>query len=520
MRSVDSTSSEASSCAVSEDEIHRSVLLVHGPAIACTRSTHSASRPTDASGSANFQPSSMPRSSSASSIASSASDASSASRWPRTMHIPSASCWRRSSFSASVRSMPASTNPCSAWLTTSTASTRSDAARRAAAAGLLSSCARPAAIVPSEVRRSRLASRWLMPRITGPITDMTLRWTDRSCSARSMNASRGTIANRHGPSASTVIGTGLSVIAAIAPIQVGPVFAFAGSLRLSTVMYAFVLPVNSSSGPGEEPCSSSTSPSAASRISTTAAQASRRSSESSSKRSMPRSSSWTLIGQRLHTGTPETRGRSPDDRWPGSFREVLVDQGDRHRPLADRAGDALDRACAHVAGDEHAGHGGLEHVRIALEREARGLGVRSREDEAALVAADDALEPVRARRGPDEHEHRVDVLVVLAVVVADPQRAQVVVAFGRDRLRVRAHVDVRDRRDLLDQVVRHRLLQAVAAHEHRDLARVAGEVHGGLPGGVRAADDHHMLVLARARLGERGAVVDALAGEGLKARRG
>ena len=42
---------------------------------------------------------------------------------------------------------------------TLTASTRSLAARRAAAAGLLSSCASPAAIVPSDVSRSRLASR-------------------------------------------------------------------------------------------------------------------------------------------------------------------------------------------------------------------------------------------------------------------------------------------------------------------------------------------------------------------------
>ena len=89
------------------------------------------------------------------------------------MHIPSASCWSLSSFSASVRSMPLSTNARSAWLMISTASTRSDAARRAAAAGLLSSCARPAAIVPSEVSRSRLASRALTPRITGPITCMT-----------------------------------------------------------------------------------------------------------------------------------------------------------------------------------------------------------------------------------------------------------------------------------------------------------------------------------------------------------
>ncbi len=94
-----------------------------------------------------------------------------------------------------------STNACSAWLMTSTALTRSHAARRAAAAGLLSSCASPAAIVPSEVSRSRLASRALTPRITGPITRITWRWTERCVSARSTNASRGTIAIRHGPSA-------------------------------------------------------------------------------------------------------------------------------------------------------------------------------------------------------------------------------------------------------------------------------------------------------------------------------
>ena len=51
-------------------------------------------------------------------------------------------------------------------------------------------------------------------------------------------------------------------------------------------------------------------------------------------------------------------------------RQVLVDQRDRHRALADRAGDALDRARAHVAGDEHARHARLQQVRVALERPA------------------------------------------------------------------------------------------------------------------------------------------------------
>ena len=59
----------------------------------------------------------------------------------------------------------------------------------------------------------------------------------------------------------------------------------------------------------------------------------------------------------------------------------------------------------------------------------------------------------------------------LAVGVADAQRAQVVVALGLDRLRAVRTSMFGERRDLLDQVVRHRLLQRVAAHEHRHLCR-------------------------------------------------
>ena len=47
---------------------------------------------------------------------------------------------------------------------------------------------------------------------------------------------------------------------------------------------------------------------------------------------------------------------------------------------------------------------------------------------------------------------------------------------------------------------------------------VAGEVHRRLPGRVRAADDEHVLVRARPRLGQRRAVVDARAGQRVDAR--
>ncbi len=183
-------------------------------------------------------------------------------------------------------------------------------------------------------------------------------------------------------------------------------------------------------------------------------------------------------------------------------------------PFPDGARHALDRARAHVARDEDARHARLEQVRVAPERPAGRLGVGAGQDEAALVARDDALQPVGARRGADEDEAGVDRLDGLgAARVADVQRAQVVVlALRADRDGARAHVDVRQRGELRDQVVRHRLLER-AAGEHRDPARVLAEVHGRLAGRVRSADDDDVLVLAGAGLGHRGAVVDARAGE-------
>ena len=124
------------------------------------------------------------------------------------------------------------------------------------------------------------------------------------------------------------------------------------------------------------------------------------------------------------------------------------------------------------------------------------------------------LEPVRPRPGADEHEARVDLLDrVAAVRVANAQGAQAAVALRGHRLAPGAHLDVVERLDLLDQVVRHRLRQRVAADEHRHPACVRGEVYGRLAGGVGPADHDDVLVLAFARVGQGGAVVDALTGQ-------
>ena len=96
---------------------------------------------------------------------------------------------------------------------------------------------------------------------------------------------------------------------------------------------------------------------------------------------------------------------------------------DRHGALADRAGDALDRSMAHVAGGEDARQARLEQERVAVEVPAqlRRPDVGPGQDEAAVVAGDHPLQPRGARLLADEHE--------------DGAHGQVEVPVGRRRTR-------------------------------------------------------------------------------------
>ncbi len=62
----------------------------------------------------------------------------------------------------------------------------------------------------------------------------------------------------------------------------------------------------------------------------------------------------------------------------------------------------------------------------------------------------------------------------------------------------------------------HGRFQRRAADEHDHRAGVPGEVHRRLPGGVRPADDVDLLPGAAGRLGQRGAVEHAAAGQRLQ----
>ena len=134
----------------------------------------------------------------------------------------------------------------------------------------------------------------------------------------------------------------------------------------------------------------------------------------------------------------------------GRGGEVLVDEADDRRALADGGRAALDRAGAHVAGGVDAGDAGLE--------QALGPRFGAGEDEALLVAGDHVAEPLGAGGGAEEEEE---------------ERERQPVAVGeRDRLElpVRAvqgadFAAVADRDavalELLDQVVGHRLARGL-----------------------------------------------------------
>src|SRR5436309_5578844 len=87
------------------------------------------------------------------------------------------------------------------------------------------------------------------------------------------------------------------------------------------------------------------------------------------------------------------------------FPEILVYEGDRHAPLADRRGDAFDRAEAHVAAREDPGHARLQEVRVpVLPPTPARAQVGSREHVAAPVNSDLRGQPAGLRVGADEDE--------------------------------------------------------------------------------------------------------------------
>ena len=70
-------------------------------------------------------------------------------------------------------------------------------------------------------------------------------------------------------------------------------------------------------------------------------------------------------------------------------------------------------------------------------------------------------------------------------------------------------VDIGQRLDAVDEILRHRRLEALAAHHEMQMLHLRREEHDGLAGRVAAADQRHLLALAELRLDGRGPIGDA-----------
>ena len=124
-------------------------------------------------------------------------------------------------------------------------------------------------------------------------------------------------------------------------------------------------------------------------------------------------------------------------------------------------------------------------------------------------------QPVGARLRADEDEQpaRRDVFAAAVGAVEDRQRLEVAVAARCRHLARGAHLDVGRGVDAVDEVARHRGLEAARTHQHHHAPRVLGHVEGGLARGVGGADDVDVVVDDLTRVAGVGAVVDAAAGE-------
>ena len=132
-------------------------------------------------------------------------------------------------------------------------------------------------------------------------------------------------------------------------------------------------------------------------------------------------------------------------------------------------------------------------------------------DEAVVVKVNQAAQPVCARYSPDEDEERARRKDAPRAGTAadDGDRLQRLVAVQLPHLAVRHDLDVREPRDLVDEVARHVLAQVVLADDERDAGGVRGKEDRRLPRRVAAADDRDRVVAAHQRLSLRRRVVDA-----------
>jgi two-component system NarL family sensor kinase len=222
----------------------------------------------------------------------------------------------------------------------------------------------------------------------------------------------------------------------------------------------------------------------------------------------------TLVRVQIPIGAP-LRGPAPRPGPPPPHDQGAIAHGTR---------DALGRIRAHVAGREDAWTGRLEEARLAVsERPAEvplaARGAAATEQVARRVDREHPGRRLGAGVGADHHEdgHARNLLdaAVAAVAKADGlHRGRAVhgcdLGLGHD-------LDPRRALDAIDEVLRHRRLQRLAAHHHADAARPRREVDRRLPCRVPTPDDDHVRVTRALRIGGHRGVIHPRPAEALDA---
>src|SRR5271165_2133812 len=177
---------------------------------------------------------------------------------------------------------------------------------------------------------------------------------------------------------------------------------------------------------------------------------------------------------------------------------------DSHRAFADSRGHALNGTVAHVAYCENARNVRLQEKRIAVGGPALGPlpalhDIGPGENESALVAFDQARQPVRLGQSSDEDEHDAGwhMLNLVGVGAEYGDSFEMFFAMNFGDAGVPPDLNVRRLLNLVDEVLRHGAGQRVSANQHHYLLRILGKIHRRLAGGVRTT--HNVDSFSRAR---------------------
>jgi hypothetical protein len=167
----------------------------------------------------------------------------------------------------------------------------------------------------------------------------------------------------------------------------------------------------------------------------------------------------------------------------GRESQVVVDEPDGGRAIADGGGHAFHGAVPDVADGEHARGGGLQQEGSPPQGPVL-TGVGSGKDESPLVAPYRLGEPAgeRLRADQDEQAGGRHPLGLATVTVTEQQLLKVPAATAARDLAAVADIHIGRGFDLADQVVRHARRQGPGADQKRDLPRVLRQVQRGLPG--------------------------------------